>query len=55
MDDPNVNWVFFDTLEEYWKTEDPNAPALLNNGSFWLHVLQNDIGMVFSKNLQLCR
>ena len=20
MDDPNVNWVFFDTLEEYWKT-----------------------------------
>lgn len=20
MDDPNVSWVFFDTLEEYWKT-----------------------------------
>ena len=39
MDGPNVNWAFLDTLEEYRKTEDPNAPTLINIGSFGLHVL----------------
>ena len=39
MDGPNVNWAFLDTLEEYRKTEDPNAPTLINIGSCGIHVL----------------
>ena len=39
MDGPSVNYAFLDTLENYGKEEDPNAPSLLNIGSYGLHVL----------------
>ena len=39
VDGPNLNWAFLDTLEEYQKTEDANAPTLINIGSCGLHVL----------------
>ena len=39
MDGPNVNWASLDTLEEYRKIENPNAPTLINIGSCGLHVL----------------
>ena len=39
MDGPNVNWKFAETLAEYRKIEDPNAPDLINIGSCGVHVL----------------
>ena len=46
MDGPNVNWAFLDTLEEYQKTEDPNAPTLINIGSCGLHFYMEPIELL---------
>ena len=39
MDGPHVNWAFHRDLEEYRKTEDPDAHSLINIGSCGIHVV----------------
>ena len=38
MDGPNVNWALLDLLQEDFKFVNPDAPTLLQLGSYGLHV-----------------
>ena len=53
MDSPNVNWAFLDPLEEYRKTEDPQAPVLINIDSFGFHAYMEPIRLVSKRQTEL--
>ena len=41
MDGPNINWAFYDLLQQDISTEANSRPSLLNLGSCGLHVMHN--------------